>query len=130
MKISNTNNKGNNNNNNKALGPMFNLSLGHALKRRLHNSSVREKHSSGLEDRWEHQLSEAKSGAGLQFPLLDCRARACTKGYYFTDTGMGTGIGVCTDVHARQFWRTRSIVVHAHASAVCRRNLLGWLKIT
>ena len=30
-----------------------------------------------------------KSGAGLKFLLLDCRARACTKGVFsFTDTGM------------------------------------------
>ena len=28
-----------------------------------------------------------KSGAGLQFLLWDCRARACAKGVFFTDTG-------------------------------------------
>ena len=33
-------------------------------------------------------FQKTKSGAGLQFLLLDCRARACTKGVVlFTDTG-------------------------------------------
>ena len=45
-------------------------------------TGVCEKTYSGLEDRRKISFQRTKSGAGLQFLLLDCRARACTKGVF------------------------------------------------
>ena len=48
-----------------------------------------KKHSSGEEDPWEIQVESTKSGAGEQFLLQDCRAKAGIKGVFvFTGTGM------------------------------------------
>ena len=39
--------------------------------------------------RGKSSFQSTNSGAGLQFLLLDCRAKACTKGLrIFTDTGI------------------------------------------
>ena len=36
----------------------------------------------------EISFQQIKSGAGLQFLLPDCKARACTKGVFCSDTGI------------------------------------------
>ena len=45
-----------------------------------------KKHSSGEEGAWESSFQNTISGGGVQFPLLDCRAKARIKGVRSSQT--------------------------------------------
>ena len=63
-----------------AVGRLHEISLAGEDSRSVATSVCWKKHSSGEEGMWEDQLSEPQSGAGEQYLLPDCRAKACEKG--------------------------------------------------